>query len=189
MQDQQASLADADLARRIIAARPGGARAEERELCARFERRARLYGLRHLRDEQAAADLAQRVLIVTLEKLRAREIRDPERIGSFILGTSRVVAQEMARSSRREAPLPDDIEDVPQPAIRPETSGSEHLARCLEVLGDRERAVLLMTFYEERSAAAIAEVVSTTQGNVRVIRHRAIARLRECMGMSEEDVP
>lgn len=38
---------------------------------AELVRRIRLYGLRHLRDREAAEDLVQNVLIVTLEALRA----------------------------------------------------------------------------------------------------------------------
>ena len=42
--------------------------------------RIRLYGLRHLRDEQAAADLVQQVLMMTIESLRAGKVRDPGKI-------------------------------------------------------------------------------------------------------------
>jgi RNA polymerase sigma-70 factor (ECF subfamily) len=38
--------------------------------------RIRLYGLRHLRDEHAADDLTQQVLITTLETLRAGRLRE-----------------------------------------------------------------------------------------------------------------
>ena len=42
-----------------------------RQARSRLAPRVRLYGLRHLRDPQAAADLAQQVLLMTLERLRA----------------------------------------------------------------------------------------------------------------------
>jgi hypothetical protein len=61
---------DAHLARRVIASGPDGAEPEEAELYRRFAPRVRLYGLRHLGDEHAAADLVQRVLLLTIEKLR-----------------------------------------------------------------------------------------------------------------------
>jgi DNA-directed RNA polymerase specialized sigma24 family protein len=40
---------------------------------------------------------------------------------------------------------------------------------------------VLLTFYAERSAREVAEEMTITEGHVRVIRHRAIARLRACM--------
>src|SRR4029453_5657290 len=72
---------DGALARRILAAAPETDAAAESELCRRFAPRIRLYGLRHLRSEAAAADLAQEVLIMTLRKLRAGAVREPDRRG------------------------------------------------------------------------------------------------------------
>jgi hypothetical protein len=65
----------------------------------------RLYGLRHLRDRQAAADLMQQVLLMTLERLRAGEVREPERIASFVLGACRMTVLEMRRGTRRREEL------------------------------------------------------------------------------------
>ena len=69
--------------------------------------RIRLYGLRHLRDEQAAADLVQQVLLITIQSVRAGKVRDPEKIESFVLGTCRMTVLEIRRgSARRERLLP-----------------------------------------------------------------------------------
>src|SRR4026207_1183499 len=78
---------DAELARRIAAAARARDGAGEAELCRRFAPRIRFYGLRHLRNEAAAADLVQDVLLMILQKLRAREVREPERLPPFLLGT------------------------------------------------------------------------------------------------------
>jgi RNA polymerase sigma-70 factor (ECF subfamily) len=71
----QASCLDAldegALARRIAGAGRAPESAAEAELYRRLAPRVRLYGLRHLRDPQAAADLVQQVLLMTLERLRA----------------------------------------------------------------------------------------------------------------------
>jgi hypothetical protein len=48
---------DGDLARAVAARGPSEAEAAESELYRRFAPRVRLYGLRHLRDEDAARDL------------------------------------------------------------------------------------------------------------------------------------
>jgi hypothetical protein len=50
---------------------------------AELVRRIRLYGLRHLRDREAAEDLVQNVLIVTLEALRAGRLREGDRLAFF----------------------------------------------------------------------------------------------------------
>ncbi len=61
----------------------------------------RLYGRRHLRSEAASDDLAQDVLLLAIERLRAGEVRRPDEIGSFILGTSRMMARAERRVARR----------------------------------------------------------------------------------------
>ena len=56
------------------------------------------------------------------------------------------------------------------------------LAGCLETLAERERTVVVLTFFADKSGDEVARELGLTAGNVRVIRHRAIARLRGCMG-------
>jgi RNA polymerase sigma-70 factor, ECF subfamily len=41
--------------------------------------------------------------------------------------------------------------------------------------------VLVMSFYDEQSANAVATRLGLTAGNVRVIRHRSIDKLRRCV--------
>jgi RNA polymerase sigma-70 factor (ECF subfamily) len=53
--------------------------------------------------------------------------------------------------------------------------------RCLERLPERERSVLVMSFYEEQAADDVGAALGLSAGNVRVIRHRGIARLRGCV--------
>jgi RNA polymerase sigma-70 factor (ECF subfamily) len=171
------------LARRILAAAPDRDAAAESELCRRFAPRIRLYGLRHLRSEAAAADLAQDVLLMTLQKLRAGAVREPERLASFILGTCRQMVIDGRRNTvRRERildtfamDLPSVIEDGTE-ALHP-----DRLHYCLERLPERERAVLVMTFYDDRPADAVGLELGLSAGNVRVMRHRGIEKLKGCM--------
>lgn len=59
------------------------------------------------------------------------------------------------------------------------------LEQCLERLPERERAVLVMTFYDDRPAEEVGATLGLSAGNVRVIRHRGIERLRVCMNVTE----
>ncbi len=54
----------------------------------------------------------------------------------------------------------------------------------MQNLKERERAVVVMTFYDEQTGADVANFLGVSEANVRVIRHRAIHQLRECMGIS-----
>lgn len=179
----QALADEAELARRIAAAAPGQARVQEAALYRLLAPRVRLYGLKHLRDEQAAADLMQQVLWMTIEKLRAQELREPERVGSFVFGVCRMVLLDLRRGNqRRERLLQQYAQDLTIADLHvPPRLDEERLARCLDGLSERERAVLLMSFYEDRPAGEVAEALGLSAGNVRVIRHRGIERLRDCM--------
>jgi len=169
---------DAELARAIARSAPALDPAAEAEFCRRFAPRVRLYGLRHLRDRHAAADLVQQVLMMTLERLRAGKLREPERLASFVLGTCRRVVLEHFRGTARRGALLEmyGIEDEALEDAEPRVFERERLAACLEALSERERAVVIGSFFEE----SISEP-GLSAGNVRVIRHRALGKLRVCM--------
>lgn len=42
-----------------------------------------------------------------------------------------------------------------------------------------------MSFFDDRRADEVGAALATSGGTVRVIRHRALARLRKCMGVDE----
>lgn len=181
--EPEPTLPDAELARRI-AARPGGAIAEEAELYGRLAPRLRLYGLRHLRSEAAAADLAQHVMTLVIEKLRTGQVREPERIASFVLGTARLVARDVRRATvrrREDSTLLAEVSATVAAAPAAEPLDLDRLRRCLDALAERDRAVIVLTFYDERTSDEIAGQLGTSAGNVRVIRHRALAQLHRCL--------
>jgi RNA polymerase sigma-70 factor, ECF subfamily len=178
-----AALDDAVPAGRIMAAGAAPDRDAESELCRRFGPRVRLYGLRHLGDAAAAADLVQEVLMLTLERLRTSSIHEPERLASFVLGTSRQMVIDQRRGElRRRRLLETFAGDLPiyAPAAGAPLDATR-LRTCLERLSERERTVMLMSFYDERPAGGVATELGLTEANVRVIRHRSLRRLRACM--------
>ena len=182
---QRVDSTDGDIARAISAKVPGLAEDAETELYRRFAPRVRLNGLRHLRDEDAARDLMQQVLLLTIEKLRDGSVRDVDQIGSFILGVSRTMAIDLKRRDRRRERLREKF--VLEPILEPHRDSAldvDHLETCLGCLSERERIVVLLTFYAERSARQVGDEMRMTEGNVRVIRHRAIGKLRTCMRAS-----
>jgi RNA polymerase sigma-70 factor (ECF subfamily) len=177
------AVSDEALARRIAGGAAGSTDAEEAELYRRFASRVRCYGRRHLRNDASAADLAQDVLLLTIERLRAGEVRQPEDIGSFILGASRLMAHAERRVDRRREALALRFLDTVG-AVTPSsmtTLDTPRMTACLRVLAERERLVVLLTFYADREAPRIAEDLGVSPGAVRVIRHRAMARLRDCV--------
>lgn len=155
----------------------------EAELCKRYQRRVYLYGLKHTRDREAASDLVQEVLALILEKVRARQVHEPERFGSFVLGMCRMVIRGQRNKERRRTKILAQYRD-PRDGIGAEPAVGHDVTRvlaCLQGLPDRERGVLLLSYYAELEANAIAGEFGISAANVRVIRHRALERMHACI--------
>lgn len=176
-------LGPAELVKRIAG---GSDREAEAEFCRMMGPRIRLYGLKHLRDSHGADDLVQQVLITTLQTLRAGGLREPEKLASFVLGTCRMTVLDQRRGVRRRQQLLDQfgVEMLAPMSSAGPRLDHEKLANCVQGLKERERAVIVMSFYAEETAAEVARFLSVSEANVRVIRHRAIHGLRDCMGVA-----
>lgn len=154
---------------------------DERELCETYAPRVRAFGLRHLRDRAAADDLVQHVLLAALSALRENRIEDLSKVGAYVLGTARNAVMDMRRGEARQrrvaerAALPD--------GYLPSYPGVERrrLEHCLGELDTRDRSIVLASFVEDRDADEIGTTLKLTAGNVRVIRHRALAKLHDCV--------
>ncbi|HUQ02207.1 MAG TPA: sigma-70 family RNA polymerase sigma factor [Kofleriaceae bacterium] len=160
---------------------------DEAALVRELAPRARLYGLRHLRSEAAADDLAQTAMVVMIESLRAGKIREVERLPSFVLGTCRMIAMEWKRGEGRRRNLREVFgEDLaPAPVRAASTVDDLRLGACLDGLAAKPRTIVMLTFYEELDADQIARQLGMAAGAVRVARHRALAQLAVCMGAGE----
>lgn len=178
-----AAASDETIARTIAGEPPTLDSPAVAELYRRFAPRVRLYGLKHLRSEAAADDLAQDVLLVTIDRLRAGEVRQYDQIGSFVLGTSRLKAMAVRRVEHRRADLRQryfDEEEAVAPTDADVFAGAR-VRPCLAAMAERDRVILVLSFYAEKSAADIGRSLDLTAGAVRVARHRALASLRGCI--------
>jgi RNA polymerase sigma-70 factor (ECF subfamily) len=157
--------------------------ATERALCGRYASRIRGYGLRHLRDPVRAEDLVQQVLMILLEAVRQGRAGEPERLDGWVLVTCRNLVMDMRRGDERQRRYVAQTAVEAVPGYEPEFATLDHqrLGRCLGGLEPRDRAVVLATFVEDRDADEIGEALQLSPGNVRVIRHRALARLQDCI--------
>jgi RNA polymerase sigma-70 factor (ECF subfamily) len=172
-------LEDAALARRVLE----GDSAAESALCRRLLPRALAWGLKHVRDEAAAQDLAQQATITLLEALRAGRVEQPERVGAFFLGVCKRTLLGWRSGDRgrqdlllRFGPALGGVAEIRDTAV-----DRVKLGGCFDRLAPRARTVLALSFFAERSADEIAAELATSTGNVRVLRHRALEQLLTCM--------
>jgi RNA polymerase sigma-70 factor, ECF subfamily len=172
-----------DLARAVL---DGGAHraAAERDLCELLGPRLHLFAFRRLRSYADAADVTQETLSIVVNALRNGKVEDAARIAQFALGTSRHLVSRVIRGERMRRALRDVMAEDTSKAISPPELWSldfRTLVRCLEKLGERDRRVVSMTFHEDRTADEIATTIGLSTANVRVIRHRALVQLRDCV--------
>lgn len=173
---------DEAIARRVVA----GETTAEQELCRRFLPRVRAWGLKHLRDEAAALDLSQQVMLAVLEALRQGRVEQLDRLGPFVLGVCKHTMFAWNRGQRRRAALLDYFGPSFETALRIDDTVEAALDRrrlgdCFDRLAPRARTLLALTFFTERSGDEIAGELGLSGENVRVLRHRALKQLHECM--------
>jgi RNA polymerase sigma-70 factor (ECF subfamily) len=154
-----------------------------RVLCERLAPAVRAYAQRRLRHRAAVEDLTQDALLTFVEALKDGRIEEPARAASFALGICHNLARERARGrDRRQAALErfGDFSDVTMPD-EPTLLNRARLEDCLSQLTGRARQVLLASYCEELTDGEIATAMEIGATNVRVIRHRSIVALRECV--------
>lgn len=155
----------------------------ERAIWERYAGRILAYCLRHLRDAAAAEDLVQHVLLAVLQALREGRVEDRARLDAYVLGTCRNAVMDVRRGDARRRRVAEHASAGLPEGYEPQTLTVDRfrLEACLRGLDDRDRAVVFATFVEDRDADEIGRAMQLSAGNVRVIRHRALARLQACV--------
>jgi RNA polymerase sigma-70 factor (ECF subfamily) len=180
MGDREEEPEEIGLARRIARAHD---REAEAQLCRLLFPRVRAYGLLHLRDASAAADLAQDVLVVVLRALREGRVEAPERVLAYVMGVCRNTVLDFRKGERRRQSLleyygPSLASEFVSSAV---TLDADRLEQCLQHLCARDRVILVLSYFAERSGPEVAAELEMSTGSVRVARHRALKQLHECM--------
>jgi RNA polymerase sigma-70 factor (ECF subfamily) len=122
----------------------------------------------------------QQVMTLTNERRRSGGLRESQRVLSFVLGTCRLMVMDQRRIARRRADLLERFADELPMAdlhLAPRLD-QQRVADCLERLPERERTVLVMSFYDDQSSETVGAQLGLSAGNVRVIRHRGVETLR-----------
>lgn len=146
--DQEEATAAGQIARRIAM----GDRAAEAELVGRYGERLGFLLRRWTRDDDAAKELFQETFHRALEKLRAGELREPERLSSYLVGLAKNLATyHYRKDDRRSAYHGDSDQDA---EFSDPSSGL--LARLL----DREKAILVRRVLAELPTARDREILS-----------------------------
>ncbi|TDD98216.1 SigE family RNA polymerase sigma factor [Jiangella asiatica] len=125
-------------------------------------------------DRHTAEDLVQGALAKLFRHWRT--VDDPEGYVRRIIYNDQVSSWRRRRTVREEP-----VEDVPERAVSDgsaEVDGRLDMTRLLSMLAPRQRAVLVLRYYDGLTEREIATALGCSIGNVRSQTFRALARLR-----------
>ena len=127
-----------------------------------------------------AEDLTSQVFVGALPHLRARA--SSGEIHGYLVATARTVLAEHWRR-RLGHPLTVLNEDTHQLAdVTADPRATDPLPRIRRILASlpaNYRRILELRFLEQRSVRDVADTMGLSQGNVRVLQHRALRRAAE----------
>lgn len=184
---------------RLVERIRAGERGAEAELVERYNRGLMLLLRRLTGDPALSEDLCHETLRIVLEKLRAGELREPERLAGFVRGTAKYLhANEVRKVGRRrragESPVPTEPEEVPEVADAGpgpldrllQAEDQQRVRRLLGELGsERDRQVLLQVYLAETSREEVCSAMGLSPLQLNVILFRARQRFRELVESAE----
>jgi RNA polymerase sigma-70 factor (ECF subfamily) len=173
-----------DLVRRIRSGDP----AAEAELVERFSRAVSFLLRRLARDEAVAEDLYQETFRLVIEKVRAGELRDAERLPGFVSSMARNLFIAMARRGGRRQKWQADPEAAatapdPSPGQLARLLAQERAAMVRQVLAelknDRDREILSRYYIADQDKEVICRDLDLTDLHFNRVLFRARQRYRE----------
>ncbi len=177
---------DVQSERLIVDAAKTGDEAALSELYTLYLPRVYRYILARTGNQYDAEDLAEEVFMRVLEAIQRFQWREaPFSAWLFRIAHNAVISQRRKETARgRSAPLTDGL------AV--DSAGPEELVEGRLVLNEvmnaaqnlpeAQRQVISLRFSAGLSVAETAAAMGKGEGNVKVIQHKAIAKLREMMG-------
>ena len=109
---------------------------------------------------------------------RFQDMRSPESFQWYLRRTLVNLVKSHFRHEKVERAYVDRESARPDPAHEPDVDAREDLWRRLMDLPERQRAVIVLRFYEDLTEAQIAELLETPLGTVKSLMSRGLARLR-----------
>jgi RNA polymerase sigma-70 factor (sigma-E family) len=138
-------------------------------------------------DDRAAEDLLQTALLSTLRHWR--RIRERESLDAFV---RRVMVNERRSWFRRRASSEVTVaavEDRPGPDVHSRVDDAELIRRALLSLPPRQRATLVLRFFDDLAEAEVANILGCSVGTVKSQTSKGLARLRGLLTEIDERCP
>jgi RNA polymerase sigma-70 factor (ECF subfamily) len=149
------------------------------------------YLLRRCGDAEEAADLLAETYMTAWRRLDA--IPAGERARLWLFGVARNLLLRSVRRQRVADVLVErlaaELRRVQAPAGPSGPHGRDAVTRALAALPEQDREILMLTAWEGLAPREIARVMGTSANVVRIRLHRARARVKKDLGLSEDALP
>lgn len=177
---------------RLVGAILGGDRDAERDFALRFMRPVKAMLLARSRNPDLTADLLQDVMIEAICALRRGQLREPEKLSSFVIAIARNVLNNHFRSAVRRPEsleLPEDLPDLSSSLNRQEDQERETMALdAISSLEPLDRNILQMTLVDGLKPGVIAERLRLSPDVVRQRKLRATRRVIDFVRSQSQNV-
>jgi RNA polymerase sigma-70 factor, ECF subfamily len=138
------------------------------------------------RGRVSVEDLCQDVLTMAIEKIRAREVRGPERLSGFVAGLARTIVLDHIRktslrsaiAARMPAPQAPHGHDAVEQLLQQERAAMVR-AVLNELESDRDREILFRFYLAEQDKERICRDLGLTPVHFNRVLFRARERYRE----------
>lgn len=151
------------------------------ELFEANHRRVLNLGLRMLRNEESALDVAQEVFMRAYEELP--NWRGEARFSTWLYRTALNVCYERIRAEEKQRRIRDrSTESGSAPSPEVHISSSEvrsAIDRAIKTLPSRQQTIFVLKQYEELRFSEIASMLDITEGGAKASYHKALMALRE----------
>ncbi len=129
-------------------------------------------------DRGLAEDLVQTALAKTYAAWRS--VRDPEQAHAYARRVLVNTATEWYRKKSWRNEIPAAV--LPEAAYHPDHTTHPLVMDALQLLAPRQRAVIVLRYYEDQSVAQVAEALGRSEGTVKSQTYDALERLRGHLG-------
>jgi len=165
----------------LVAQAKAGQREAYRLLVVRHERAVRALAWSVLGDHHGAEDVAQEAFVTAYQRLLS--LRRGELFAAWVCRIARRLA---VRAARRRKKDPAALKHEPAAAAEDAARDHHDLMRAVAGLPKRMRTLVLMTYFEDRTAAEIAQIQGCPVGTVTALLSRARRRLANRLKESHE---
>ncbi len=132
-------------------------------------------------DASAAEDLASQVLVEAVAGIDRYTYRGLP-LGAWLFRIARNVSSDYLRREKRNAKAVAEASAEFEPPQPYESRGDDgQLMLALDQLTSEQRQVVVLRFFSELSTADTASAMGKSEGSIKALQHRALARMRKAL--------